>query len=459
MTHQLSRRSFLRLSTITALGGALAACTAPAAAPAPPSEAAATEVPTPAAIAVGSGELEISMWVQDFGPVVAAFEQAANKYAESAGGVSVTVQPVPYNDLQTKMLPSVAAGTEADIIMGYTNWYLATDVSQLWLPLDDFFGGRAELEQIVFPKALDLIDTPEGRAYYLPYLSGLDGIVVTTNVGQFQEAGIDYTAFTSFEDVVDAGKTLSQYDGDKVTRAGFSPIDVAYFMLMSHIYQLGGNFFDLESGTWSFATDEGRAALQRLHDLIWVDKTATYGLYTADSEGFLQGIVSSHASGAYTIASAESQMPDLDADGIPLPPLLNAAEDVVSPFNIAVVTLSRRLSDTPDKMEASVGIVREMFSADALLAITEVYSGALASQPLYSDPRIEQTKYGPTSKRIALGTWPRSRYPKGRVPAFQPAQTEVDRALRQEITIDEALANLDAYHNEQESQARERLGL
>lgn len=459
MTHHLSRRNFLRLSTMTALGGVLAACTAPVAAPAPPSEAAATEVPTPASIAVGSGELEISMWVQDFGPVVSAFESAANKYAESAGNVSVTVQPVSYSDLQTKMLPSVAAGTEADIIMGYTNWYLATDVSRLWLPLDDFFGGRAELEKIVFPKALDMIDTPEGRAYYLPYLSGLDGIVLTANVADYQAAGIDYLGFTNFDDVVAAGKALTQLDGDKVTHAGFSFMDVAYFTLMSHIYQLGGDFFDLETGVWSFSSEEGRAALQRLHDLIWVDKTAAYGLYTADSEGFLQGLVSSHVSGAYTIASAESQMPDLDVDGIPLPALANAVEDVVSPFNIAVVTLSRRLADTPDKMEASVGIVNEMFSADALLAITEVYSGALASQPLYSDPRIEQTKYGSLSKRIAEGTWLRARYPKGRVSAFQPAQAEIDRALRQEITVDEALANVDAYNNEQESQARERLGL
>ena len=399
------------------------------------------------------------MWVQDFGPVVTAFEDAARSYSEAQGNIKATVQPVPYNDLQTKMLPSVAAGTEADIIMGYTNWYLATDVSRLWLPLDDYFGGRAELEQIVFPSALQMIDTPEGRAYYLPYLSGLDGVVLTLNTQHYAEQNIDYMGFASFEDVTEAGKALTQTEGDQVTRAGLSLIGPAYFVLLNWIYQQGGNFFDRESGVWNFSTEEGTAALQRLHDLIWVDKTTSFDLFTDDTEGYLQGKVSTQGAGSWTAAWSESQSPDLDSDSIPLPPLLNAAEDVVTPYNIAVVTLSRRLADAADKLDACVGIAREMFSAEALLSITEVYSGALASQQLYSDPRIEQTKYGPLSKRIAEGTWPRARYPQGRVAAFQPAQTEVERALRQEITIQEALANLDAYHNEQESQARERLGL
>ena len=456
MPIRLSRRAFLQVSGVAGVG-LLAACAAPAAVPAPVAEAEATAVPTPAAIAVGSGDVELTMWVQEFGPVVQAFEDAATAYAEAQGNIKVTVQPVPYADLQTKMLPAVAAGTEGDIVMGYTSWYLATDISRVWLQLDDFFGGRAELEKIVFPSAMNLIDTPNGAAYYLPYLSGLDGVVTTVNAGLYQEAGIDYLSLATFEDLVAAAKTLTTYEGDTLTRAGLSLIDPAYFTLMSLIYQKGGNFFDLASGVWNFNTEEGAAALQMLHDLIWVDKVAAFGVYDSDGEGFLQGKVASHCNGAYTIASAESQVPELDADGIPLPPLADAVENVVSPFNIAVVTLSRRLADAPEKLDAAVGVVGNLFSADALLAITEVYSGALASQSLYSDPRIEQTKYGPVSKRIAEATWSRARYPQGRVAAPQPAMQEVDRALRQEISIQEALANLDAYHNEQESQVRERL--
>lgn len=457
MSISLSRRAFMQLTAGYAGISLLAACAAPAAAPAPSTASEATAVPTPAAIAVGGGELDVTMWVQDFGPVVQAFEDAAVAYAEEQGNVSVTVQPVPYADLQTKMLPSVAAGTEADIVMGYTSWYLATDISRVWLQLDDYFGGREAIEEIVFPTAMNMIDTPGGAAYYLPYLSGLDGIVITLNVDHYKEAGIDYMALASYEDLIEAAKTVTQFEGETLTRAGLSMIDVSYFTLMSLIYQMGGNFFDLESGIWNFATEEGVASLQLLHDMIWVEKTTAFDIFTDDGTGYIQGKVSAQGNGAYTVASSESQVPELDSDAIPLPPLLNAVENVVSPFNIAVVTLSKRLAETPDKLDASVGIVRNLFSADALLSITEVYSGALASQSLYSDPRIEQTKYGSISKRIAEATWSRARYPQGRVAAPQPAMQEVSRALRQEITIEEALANLDAYHNEQESQVRERL--
>ena len=38
-----------------------------------------------------------------------------------------------------------------------------------------------------------------------------------------------------------------------------------------------------------------------------------------------------------------------------------------------------------------------------------------------------------------------------------PAGTELERAFRQEISIPEALANMDAYLQDQEDQARERI--
>jgi hypothetical protein len=90
--------------------------------------------------------------------------------------------------------------------------------------------------------------------------------------------------------------------------------------------------------------------------------------------------------------------------------------------------------------------------------MTETYSGTLCSKELYADPRIMETKYGPVSKRIAEGTWPRTRYPKDHVANQAPARTELERALRKEISIKEALGNADKYLNDQEKQARERLG-
>lgn len=99
-----------------------------------------TAVPTPAPVSVGESGTEITMWVQDFGPAVDAFSFAAQKYIDAGNDVKVTVQPIAFADLLAKMLPSIAAGTEADIMMGYTNWYVATDVSKLFLNMEGLVG-------------------------------------------------------------------------------------------------------------------------------------------------------------------------------------------------------------------------------------------------------------------------------------------------------------------------------
>lgn len=452
MPTRLNRRSFLAAGA--ALGAGLAVGAGRWAAADDPTP---TPEPTPTPINIGSGQTAITMWVQNFGPVVDSFRSAAATYAQANPGIKITVQAIPYADLQAKVLPAVAAGNEADILMGYTNWFLTTDVSRLWLGLDDYFGGRPAIESLVYPGALVLIDTPNNKTYYLPYLSGLDGVTLTLNQQHYQDAKIDYGGFKTWEDYVGAGKTLTQTKDGAITRAGLSTISTACFMIGSMIYQAGGNFFDKDSGKWSFATPEGEAALRRIYDLIWTDKTTSLKVAPDDGTGFLEGTISTVAVGAYLAGSANSVSPDRRTDVVPLPPIAGAKADVVSPFNLAVVTLSRRLAKDEPKLRHCVGIVKQMLSPDAMLNIANSYSGVLCSQALYNDPRINQTKYGPMSKRVAEATFSRARYPQGRVANFGPVQTELERALHKEISITEALKNVDDYCNQQEQQARERL--
>jgi hypothetical protein len=81
------------------------------------------------------------------------------------------------------------------------------------------------------------------------------------------------------------------------------------------------------------------------------------------------------------------------------------------------------------------------------------------TKTVYEDPRINDVKYGLLSKRVAEGMWPVARYTQDHVANHGPAGTELDRAMRQEISISEALTNMDAYLQEQEDAARERIGI
>ena len=244
-----------------------------------------------------------------------------------------------------------------------------------------------------------------------------------------------------------------------MTVSGLSPVSAALSLVKTWIWQSGGEFYNLETGEWTLTTPEGEAAVQRLHDLFHGDApTCSFDLVSLDNEFDVwnQEKIATHMNGAWTIGVS---LPETTPNGFATPPLTDAVEDVVYPEHIAVTTLSRRLADDDVKLEHCVGIMQEMYKADAMVGITDSYSGLLASRDLYNDPRIDETAFGPVSKRLAEATWPRARFPRDHVANQTPAQVEIDLALRNQLSIEEALANAESYLNDQERQARERIGL
>ncbi|MDQ3443044.1 MAG: extracellular solute-binding protein [Chloroflexota bacterium] len=417
-----------------------------------------TPEPTVAPVSVGEGGTEISIWVQDFGPIVTAYQEAAANYVAAGNDVKVTVQPIAFADLLAKVLPSVAAGNEADIIMGYTDWYVATDISRLFLNLDGLLGTQAELEETLFPTTLATLDMPEGSIYYLPLLAGARSAVTTYNGAMFQQAGIDATSLATWENLVEAGRELTVMEGGRMTVAGLSPVSAALSLVKNWVWQTGGEFYNGETGEWTLATAEGEASLARLIDLGSGDNpTYSYDLLSVDNEFDVwnQGKVASHMNGAWTIGVSEEAV---EANGIPTPLLAEATNEVVYPEHIAVTTLSRRLADDDTKLQHCVGIVQELYKPESLIDTTNQYSGLLCSKELYADPKIEDTAFGPVSKLLAESVWPRAQFPRDHVANQAPAGVELDRAMRGEISIQEALSNADAYLNDQEQQARERIG-
>jgi ABC-type glycerol-3-phosphate transport system substrate-binding protein len=169
-----------------------------------------------------------------------------------------------------------------------------------------------------------------------------------------------------------------------------------------------------------------------------------------------QKLVSIWGDGAWT-ASVQTDVAQINADNIVTPRLANKVADVLYPQHIAGWGLSKRLADAGDKLTAALEFAQYLVSPDSTIQAFDFYSGVCMTKAVYQDPRIEQVKYGLVSKRVAEGMWPIAKYPGDHVANQGPAATELDRAMRKEITITEALANMDAYLQEQEDQARERI--
>ena len=449
MARMWNRRSLVRTSA-AGMGIAAGAMWLPARAEDP------TPMPT---VSVGESGTEITMWVQDFGPAVDAFRIAAQNYIDAGNDVKVTVQPIAFADLLAKMLPSIAAGNEADIMMGYTDWYVATDVSKLFLNMEGLIGTQAELEKSLFASTLQTIDMPEGSIYYLPWLAGANGVITSYNGAVWEEKGMDPASITTWDELVSAGQELTVMDGGTMNRAGLSLMTPMLTLIKNWIWQMGGDFYNGETGEWSLNTEAGQASLQKIVDAAMGDKpTMSYDLSTIDNEYdvWLQGKIATQQMGAWTIGTAPDE---LKANGMSLPKLADAATDVVYPAHIGVITLSRRLADDDAKLQHCLGIAKQLISADALIEVTNSYTGLICVQDVYNDPRINDTKFGAISQRLAETTWPRSKWPKDHIPNPMPASQELDRAARGEISVSEALSRADEYLNTQEKDARERLGL
>ncbi|MBV7327943.1 ABC transporter substrate-binding protein [Chloroflexi bacterium TSY] len=226
----ISRRGFLKLSAGTSAAALLAACT-PVAAPSGGAESGAA-----------SEAIELVVWYQDWDGANRIMNWVTPEYQTDHENVSVDLQPIGYGDLLAKMLPSIAAGTEGDVMMMYTDWVVATDISQVFLDITDPAGGAAALEEKMWPAAFQAVDAPGGKVYYLPWLAGIRGAAMTVNKDHLAEQDIDYLAFNTYEEVVEAGRALTETnDAGKITRSGYSPRSSQYQLLWTLIWQLGGD--------------------------------------------------------------------------------------------------------------------------------------------------------------------------------------------------------------------------
>ena len=206
-----SRRQFLKVGAGLGALTMLAAC-APVATDIGAGSADAMEEP-----------IDLVVWYQDWDGANRIMGWVQPEFEKEHENVTVDLQAIGYGDLLNKMLPSIASGTEGDVMMMYTDWVVATDITRVFLDITDAAGGAADLEEKMWPAAFQAVEVPGNKVYYLPWLAGIRGAAMTVNTVHCDEAGIDYLNFGTYEEVIEAGIAMTQMnDEGKVTRSGYS---------------------------------------------------------------------------------------------------------------------------------------------------------------------------------------------------------------------------------------------
>ena len=211
MQRQVSRRTFLKVSGLSAGALALAACAAPAAAPAGDEPASA-------------GAVELKFWTHSNVALTAFVEKKVEEYKDVMSEVSVEYTPTETAKYDERLFTSMAAGTGPD---GFNSgdWNFPLLATRDWLgPVAPEAFGKAsddEVQDLFFDFSLTGMVGDDGLLYAIPL--EWNALHLYYNRGAFAEAGLDPDSPPStWEEVTELATMMTQRDDvGNITFPGF----------------------------------------------------------------------------------------------------------------------------------------------------------------------------------------------------------------------------------------------
>lgn len=326
----LSRRSFIKLSTIALAGTALAACAAPAA-----PQTGAADGQAPAAQPV----LVTYLVRTDIGAKMLEWnDKCVADYAELRPDVKVEMVGVPWGDYNAKLLTMFAAGTPPEISANYAAGFATFFSNGAITPLDDFVAAGDVDLSIIEQAAIDSV-TRQGKLWAMP-LAHMP-VVVFYNKRMFDEAGLDLppasaddTTWTT-DKMLETAMTLSK-DVTDPSQAAWGMVFAAG-QLGAYSWRWGIDPFNDQGGpelTEAYQTGIVTEVFYNRPEMVeyfqWlVDLTYTHGVAPRPSDTdaitqtigwpLMSGRVGMFVDGAWQFTNFPSVLPEWEWGAAPMP--------------------------------------------------------------------------------------------------------------------------------------------
>jgi len=272
MAKIVSRRDFLRMSTVAAAGAALAACApkaaTPAAAPAATEKPAATEalgveatkeVPEATVAPAAEEGVAIQYWV-GWGNYPAAFEkiQALEEYEQLIGNNTVECKG---GMAAEALLTAVAGGEPPDAVSNCE--YLDYMARGVCMPVGDLVANSTIIKEENYPEEHWNNGFWQGTQYGLSANAGFAGYGLIYNARLAEAAGLDPDSPPlTWDECLQWHEALTQFDdAGNLVQVGLDPYDAmggsvhfanGFFAPMSW----GWDWFDVESGTFDLNNEK-----------------------------------------------------------------------------------------------------------------------------------------------------------------------------------------------------------
>lgn len=235
--------------------------------------------------ASGADPITLEVWIGTGGPRDAVLEWIAEEFAARNPGLSVQFIGVP--DYNAKLTVAMLSGAGPDLIHAHPA-FTPNPGGAHFLPLPPELFDLDALRANLHPSAIEPW-TWDGQLVGVQY--AINPHVLFYNMDHFDQAGLDSnTPPRTWDDIRQYARLLVRRDANElVIRSGMavtrSQDGWAY---QNHVLNAGGRILN-DQGYPAFADETGYASLQRLYDLLYVDRVHNDAFPVAD---FLRGGIS-----------------------------------------------------------------------------------------------------------------------------------------------------------------------
>lgn len=440
----VSRREFLRLVAIGAVGATVSACVTTVSPAAPAEETGLTEEVTAAEVV-----LRHMVWDQNQVPAV---EAQAAKFQELNPNFTIEVQPVPWGQYWDKLWTSLAGGGAPDSFWLNMSNFKALVVKDALRNIQPYLNSD-ETQQQAWETNFDALKTAyrfNGEAYSWP--RDYDTIGVALNLSLLEEAGLDFPPeaddFKAWDWAMirSYAEQLTKQEGGRTTQFGIIANNTEQQGWFNWVYSNGGAYFneDLSKCTInepaavealreyvSYRRDELAPGAEALQSQEWTDM-------------FYTGRVGMAIAGSWNLVFFNERIQDFEYDIVPIP-YAPTGKSICMIHGLGD-TIDKNAQD-PDSSFKWISFLGSKEGSSILGSTGTVIPSRSDTAPLWFDP-----SFSPAHRDIYLKWTDRAIF---RPNTAEPASSEWQKILIDEMTLvmeqgkdvqeamDEACQNID----------------
>jgi len=217
----------------------------------------------------------------------------ADAYMAENPNVTINLEAFAYDAYIQTLQTAMPAGTEADIIQLFGTWVCGYATGGRLAPVPSDVMTLTDAQEVFYAAPVDGYTCPneagEPTLYGLPQEFNIEYGAVLVNTDIAAEVGVELpeplVGWETWDAFIADAEKMVQGDSSFMTRAGyhFTNGDAISFTFFSLIAQQGGEFFNEETGVYSFNTPEARAALELMVSMVQEHNLVNPELFNDDT--------------------------------------------------------------------------------------------------------------------------------------------------------------------------------